>query len=377
MKMATIPGLDVSVSRLGFGCMRFPTLEDGKIDRVKAAGLVDLAYQSGVNYFDTAYGYHGGESELFIGEALKQYPRDSFYLADKLPIWLVSKPEDTDNLFQEQLVKTQVEFFDFYLIHALNAPRWKAVKENGVLDKLTEFKKQGKLRRLGFSYHGDLATYLELVDAFDWDFVQLQVNYVDWLGIDAKAYYDKLCEKKIPCVVMEPVRGGFLASPPDEVKADMATFEGGVVTPAGWAMRWCIDKDNMPVILSGMSAGEQVRENLATFSEADKLTEAQAAFLERCAEKIAGIKAIPCTACGYCMPCPFGVDIPEIFGAYNRYKLYGNAFRSNADYKDLLDRGHGADQCTKCGACALQCPQSIDIPGRLPEMHDFLLALMP
>lgn len=355
------------ISRLGFGCMRFPTQADGKIDRAAAMEMLDAAYKGGVNYFDTAYGYHDYESENFTGEALKRYPRDSYYLTTKLPIWLVETEEDVDRLFDEQRAKCGVDFFDFYLIHALDHDRWERAKRLGVYERLLKKKEQGLIGQLGFSYHGDIETFRDCVDSCAWDLVQIQINYVDYTMNDAKAYHDKLCEKNIPCVVMEPVRGGFLANLPASAQSELRRVNND--PDAKWALRWCLDMPNMLIILSGMSTLEQVRQNLELFSGHAPMAAEEYVALARSREALLNIKTVPCTACGYCMDCPFGVDIPGVFAIYNEYKLFGNPFRAKEDYRRMGEIGHPADACTRCGACMPMCPQGIEIPDRLAEIH--------
>lgn len=361
----------IRASRLGFGGMRFPE-KDGKIDREPAMKMIDAAYRAGVNYFDTAYMYHEGESEPFIGEALSRYPRESYLLATKLPAWMVKTQEDIGRLLDEQLEKCGVDYFDFYLMHSLDKYRWPVMKETRAYEQLIQKKKEGRIRALGFSYHGDIDTFREVVDAVEWDFVQIQINYLDYDIVDAKAYYDKLCEKGIPCIAMEPVRGGFLAGLPDSARRELEAVNAD--SAARWALRWCMDLDNIPVILSGMSSMEQVEDNLATFAEHRPLDGAERAALERAKEAIMAVRTIPCTGCRYCMDCSFGVDIPEVFAVYNRYKLFGDGFRTSVDYKELGD-GRRADVCTRCGACVPMCPQGIAIPERLAEAHEEIRAV--
>jgi len=363
----------IEVSRLGFGAMRLPVGGDRKIDWAKAAAMVDKAVESGVNYFDTAYLYHGGESELFLGEALKKYPRDSYYLATKMPPHRVETEDEFYRIFEEQLHKLQTDHIDFYLLHGLSAIRLNSVRQLNMVDKLAAMKKAGKIRFMGFSYHGDTDTFRELIDMGVWDFAQIQINYLDYAMINAKALYDKLTTANIPCICMEPIRGGWLANPPDEAKSLMAGFGGSAATPAGWGFRWCIDKDNLAVILSGMNTLEQVEENTGTFASDSKLTPAQNEMLAKVSAIITGAKTVPCTACRYCMDCPAGVDIPEVFRIYNHFKTFKNAFRAGEDYKALIHFGHGVDKCTRCGACSLQCPQEISIPEELDAIKDILL----
>lgn len=366
---------DIAVSRLGYGCMRFPTA-DGKIEREPSKAMLEAAIKGGVNYFDTAYVYHNQESESFVGEVLANYPRDSFYIATKLPVWLLNQQNNINMLFEEQLKRLQTDYIDFYLIHAINASRWNYTKENKVIEQLLEEKEKGRIKFLGFSYHGDFETFKEVIDAFDWDFAQIQINYADYDMIGAKAYFDILAEREIPCIVMEPVRGGFLANPPAKVKELMASMDNKI-SPAAWAMRWCMDLENTPVILSGMGHIDQVIDNLETFKEARKLSSAEKEMFADAVDILKSVKSVPCTACNYCMDCPYGVDIPGIFSIYNIQQLFGNNFRANAEYKDFLELGKGVDKCVDCGKCAPLCPQDIDIPGKLKELHEFLLNVYP
>ncbi|MCL2564785.1 MAG: aldo/keto reductase [Defluviitaleaceae bacterium] len=365
----------ISVSRLGYGAMRFPTI-DGKIDREPSEAMVDAAFKGGVNYFDTAYIYLNQESESFMGEVLSKYPRDSFYIATKLPIWLANQEKDVIKIFEEQLNRLRVEMIDFYMLHALNGGRWNAAKKLRAMEQLLEEKKKGRIKFLGFSYHGDLETFKGLVDEFDWDFVQIQINYADYEMIGAKAYFDILAEKKIPCIVMEPVRGGFLADPPPRV-SELMTALDSKLSPAAWAMRWCMDLDNTPVILSGMSHMDQVEDNLETFKVPKKLSSGEKEMFASAVDVLKSVKSVPCTACNYCMDCPYGVDIPGIFSIYNIQQLFGNNFRANADYKDFLELKKAGDKCINCGQCAPLCPQDIDIPNKLTELHEFLLKVYP
>jgi len=361
--------LGVEISQLGFGAMRLPTLEDGKIDWEESAKMIDKAYEAGVNYFDTAYPYHGGESQVFLGETLKKYPRESYHFATKLPTWLIDSKQTMENVFEEQLKNCGMDYFDFYMIHGLGEDRNHLVEQHGIYDFLLEQKKAGRIKFLGFSYHGNYEAFKYLFDTYKWDFAMIQYNYVDDLLIDTGKFYDMMVEHDCPCMVMEPVRGRFLAEPPlealDVLKEDY--------TPAGWALRWCRDKSNTAVTISGMSTMEQVEENIQTFAQSpDKLTADEAAMLERARDIMLGIKMIPCTYCGYCMDCPAGVDIPGIFEVYNQYKLFPNEFRAGIGYGQLVRNGKGDEHCTNCGICSPLCPQNIDIPARLAEVQEEL-----
>ena len=361
----------IEVSRLGYGCMRLPMV-DGEIDKELSEKMIDTAYLNGVNYFDTAYVYLNGKSEIFVGQALKKYPRDSYYIATKLPTWMVSEEKDVHHILEEQLNKLDMDYVDFYLIHGVTATRLEMMRKYDIYEKCLELKKSGKIKFLGFSFHGSLDTLQTVLDEYDWDFVLVQINYTDWDMIGAKNFYHLLEEKGVPSIIMEPVRGGFLANPPDEVK-DLMAAEDPSVSPAGWALRWCMDLDNAPVILSGMSEQGQVDENLKIFEKERKLSDSEKAMFEKAVNCFKKVNAVGCTYCGYCMDCPHGVDIPGIFRIYNIHQIFKNNFRASSDYNDFMVRGRGFDKCTKCDVCAKQCPQNIAISEKLEELHEFLL----
>jgi len=361
--------LGVEISQLGFGAMRFPTLENGKINWEESAKMIDRAYEAGVNYFDTAYPYHGGESQVFLGETLKKYPRDSYHFVTKLPIWLVDSKQGMEDMFNEQLKNCGMDYFDFYMIHALGEDRNPLIEKHGVYDFLLEQKKAGRIKFLGFSYHGDYKSFKYLFDNYKWDFAMIQYNYVDDVLIESGKFYDLMVEHDCPCMIMEPVRGRFLAEPP-QAALDVLQKD---YSPAGWALRWCRDKSNNVVTISGMSTMEQVEENIQTFSQSpEKLTDAEIAMLSRARDIMLDIKMIPCTYCGYCVDCPAGVDIPGIFGTYNQFKLFPNEFRAGVDYGKIVRDGKGDDKCNNCGKCSPLCPQGIDIPAKLAEVQEEL-----
>jgi len=363
--------LGVEISQLGFGAMRLPTLETGKIDWEQSAKLVDRAYEAGVNYFDTAPPYHGGESQIFLGETLKKYPRESYHYATKLPVWIIKSKQHMEDIFNEQLVNSCVDYFDFYMIHGLGEDRNKLVKQYDIYEFLLEQKKTGRIKFLGFSYHGNFEAFKYLFDNYKWDFAMIQYNYVDDVLMQMNEFYDLMKERDIPCMVMEPVRGGFLANPPQAALDEMQKFEGDKYSPAGWALRWCRDKSNVAVTLSGMSNMEQVEENIRNFAQSpDKLTDAEHALLTRARDIMLNIKTIPCTYCDYCMDCPAGVNIPRVFEVYNQFRLFPNEFRAGVNYGKLVRDGKGFNSCTKCGICSPLCPQNIDIPARLADLHE-------
>lgn len=363
-------GIDQNPSLLGFGCMRLPTLIPGEpaIDVAKAESMIDLAYQRGVNYFDTAYPYHHGMSETFIGNALKKYPRESFYLADKMPSWLIKSPEDAKRIFAEQLQKCQVEYFDFYLCHALSRDAFKPYLIPGVMDFLYQMKAEGKIRHLGFSFH-DTPDILEtIINTYEWDFVQLQLNYLDWDLQDAKRQYEIVTSKNIPVIVMEPIRGGTLATLSDEATTIFknANPEASI---ASWALRYAASKKDVLVVLSGMSNLEQVEDNLHTMSQFKPINESDQSVIDQALDAFLKSRTVPCTACGYCMPCPHGVDIPGNFKIFNGYQISKSEWAFLRDMNHL-DESARASACIACGECLSKCPQKIEIPTRLGEIAD-------
>lgn len=353
------------ISLLGFGCMRLPKIDPDKsdIDFDKAAEMIDYAYKNGVNYFDTAYPYHEGKSELFVGEVMKKYPRESFHLASKLPVWLVEKPEDTEKYLNEQLQKCQVEYFDFYLCHALNRERLEIIRKNGIHEQLLKSKKEGKIRNLGFSFHGDFDTFEELLNEFKWDFVQIQLNYYDWKLQDAKRAYEMITSRGLQVVVMEPVRGGALHTLCKEA-VDIFKKADPNASVASWAVRYAASLPKVMTVLSGMTTMEQVKDNVATMVDFKPLTDGDRETIAQAVEAYSKSKTVPCTGCRYCMDCPSGVDIPLVFKVYNEYATTENKAKFLEQYDAMSDEKQ-AHNCVYCKACVSLCPQSIEIPEKL------------
>ncbi len=374
-KTTKFKGIDKNPSLLGFGCMRFPTLTADKpdIDEELAYKMIDYAYQHGVNYFDTAYPYHNGLSELFIGKALKKYPRDSFYLASKMPSWLIKSKDDAERIFNEQLGKCQVEYFDYYLCHALGKEQFKPYLLPGVMDFLYQMKKEGKIRHLGFSFHDTPEVLDEIIHTFQWDFVQLQINYLDWTFINSKKMYDIVNDYGVPCIVMEPVRGGTLATLCDESQQVFKAYNPKV-SVAFWAIRYVASKPNVMLVLSGMSNMEQTIDNVKTMTSFRPITEDEQKVIDQALEIFLNSQTIPCTSCGYCMPCPHGVDIPGTFRVYNQYAISKRAWQFLPEYKDNL-KDKNADFCISCGDCLELCPQKIEIPDRMSEISKLVISL--
>jgi len=367
--------LGVELSVLGFGCMRFP-VKDGRIERVEATAMLDYAYRNGVNYFDTAWGYHNQESQYFVGEALSAYPRDSFYLATKMPVWLCDQPSDYDKYFTEQLVRCKTDYFDFYLLHALNQERFDNAVALGALDWLTKIRRSGKARCVGFSFHDDPDVFPGILDAYDWDFVQIQHNYIDDEHIRSGELYRELTQRGIPATVMEPVRGGHLATLPDDV-ANILRAAAPERSMAAWALQWVASQRGVQVTLSGMSTMAQVEENVRIFSQDPfTLTPAELTAVAKAAERLLSYKTIDCTDCKYCQPCPHGVNIPHMFEVYNRYQMFHNASIAASEYSgQLADLSARADMCTECETCLPLCPQHIDIIDKLAEVHEVMSVL--
>ena len=351
------------VSLLGYGCMRFPTDDAGNIDEARAEALLLRAYEAGINYFDTAWPCHSGKSEPFVGKVMSKLPRDSFYLATKLPIWAIDSLDKAREIFDTQLEHLHSEYVDYYLLHALDEERWEKCLKLGIVDFLVEQKRLGRIRKLGFSFHAPYAVFKRIIDHRRWDFCQIQLNYMDTehqAGLQGLAYAEA---KGIPCVIMEPVKGGTLASLPEYASAPLkaAAPQSSI---ASWAFRYLAGFDNVRVILSGMSSEEQLEDNLGTFSPYIPLSDHEKVALD---EAIAALKSRPnngCTRCKYCMPCASGVEIPRIFSIWNEYQRYQNDAMAAKDYKDIRPYGR-AQCCIRCGKCEAACPQKIKIRDEL------------
>ncbi len=375
MEKRFIKRLGKEISLLGFGTMRLPILGDKteNIDYATAQKMVDYALDMGVNYFDTAWSYHGGLSETFIGGALKKHPRERFYLADKLPTWAIGSTRDAERIFAEQLKKCQVEYFDFYLVHTLNEEFYKIYREFDLFELLEKKKNQGLIRHLGFSFHDTPALLARIADEHPWDFAQIQLNYLDWETCDAKGQYEALTQRDIPVIVMEPVRGGALATL-NENAAGILRKADPTVSLASWAIRYAASLPNVMTVLSGMSTPEQVEDNIRTMTPFRPLSEAEHATVDKAAAAFRASGTIPCTGCRYCMDCPSGVDIPRVFSIYNLYCVSHNpyVFRNTFNSMRASER---ASSCTSCGACLKLCPQGIDIPTHMKEITELTLTI--
>ena len=361
-----------NLSRLGFGCMRLPVLEGGAIDEKTLQKMMDDAIAGGVNYFDTAWPYHSGMSEVAIGKALARYPRDSWYLANKYPGHQIMKSYHPEEIFEQQLKKCGVEYFDFYLLHNVyeNSMNTYMDEKWGILDYFKEQKRLGRIRHLGFSSHArpeTLARFLDYAGA-DMEFCQIQLNYLDWTLQDAKTKYEILSERGIPVWVMEPVRGGKLAALPEAHGAQLRALRPEE-SDASWSFRWLLSLPNVKMVLSGMSNTEQMQDNIRTFSAGQPLSEPETALLFEIADTLKA--ALPCTRCRYCCDgCPMQLDIPMLIHAYNDIK-FGSSMTVPMQM-DALPEDKRASACIGCGQCSSICPQKIDIPKALSDLARIL-----
>jgi len=366
---------DMKLSALGFGAMRLPvsdSIPGTPIDEEKTEEIVDFALRHGVNYFDTAYGYHDGTSEVVMGKVLGKYPRDSYYLATKFPGYDLSNMDKVDTIFEEQLGKCGMEYFDFYLLHNIyekNIDPYLDPKY-GIMDYLLKQKENGRIRHLGFSAHGRYDTMKRFLEAYGdkMEFCQIQLNYLDWKLQDAKAKVELLNEYHIPIWVMEPLRGGKLAELSAENEAKLHALRPEEAVPA-WAFRFLQSIPGVTMVLSGMSNRDQLEKNIATFAEDRPLNEEEMAAILEAADSM--LDVLPCTACRYCVShCPKGLDIPTLLSLYNETRFVNGLITHMA--VDALDEEKRPDACAGCHSCEAVCPQQLEIAG---AMKDFVRKL--
>ena len=361
------------LSALGFGAMRLPVIDgdDGRIDEAAALRMVDTAMQNGINYYDTAWGYHGENSELVMGKALSRYPRDSFYVATKFPGYDPSNWGKVEEIFEQQLKKLGVEYFDFYLFHnvcEMNIDAYLNDEKYGIYSYLMKQKLSGRIRHLGFSCHGSIPVLQRFLDAYgkDMEFCQLQLNYLDWTFQNGKEKVALLDQQNIPVWVMEPLRGGKLAKLLPEYEARLKELRPDEEIPA-WAFRFLQSIPSVTMILSGMSNDEQLEKNLITFAEDKKLNEVEMSALLDIAEKMLSVGTVPCTACHYCVShCPQGLNIPDLLALYNEHAFTGGGFIAPMAL-GALPEDKRPQACLQCRSCEQVCPQQIKISEVLAD----------
>ena len=372
----------LKLSGIGFGAMRLPVINgnDADIDEAEAIRLVDKAYESGVNYFDTAWGYHGGNSEIVMGKALKKYPRDSFYLSTKFPGYDVSNFGKVEEIFEKQLEKCQVEYFDFYFIHnvtELNIEQYLDDDRYHTFSYLMEQRKKGRIKHLGFSCHGNLDTMKRFLDRYGdyMEFGMIQMNFLDYEFQDARVKAEMLNERNIPIWVMEPLRGGMLTKLPEDGMKRLEELRPGV-KPVEWAFRFEQSIPGVKMILSGMSQMDQMMENISIFDEKKPLDEKEIATLTDIAKGMVNGKIVPCTSCKYCVShCPKGLDIPSFMWHYNETKFTGGGFIS-AMYIMSLPKDKVPAACIGCRSCEKVCPQTIKISEAIKELDSMTVGMV-
>lgn len=366
---------DFKVSALGFGTMRLP-VDGGDASRIKEEESIKLirnAIQKGVNYIDTAYPYHHGNSELLVGKALKDGYREKVKLATKMPVWLINEYSDFDKYLNEQLKKLQTDHIDMYLLHALNKDRINNLEKIGVYRFLDQALEDGRIRYAGFSFHDDLNTFKRIVDSYNWTFCQIQYNYLDTkyqAGTEGLKY---AASKGLAVVIMEPLKGGKLAiKVPETVKNAFAEYDKGM-TPARWALRWIWNQKEVTLLLSGMNSDKQLDENISIADEAliDSMSEEELCTIENAENEFKKLIKVDCTACEYCLPCPKGVNIPRNFELYNSAYMYDDIEESKRGYTGM-DENERANSCIECGRCESLCPQHITIRKCLKDVHAIL-----
>lgn len=402
------PSTGDKVSILGYGCMRYPTIPDtdGELDQDAINESIDYALANGVNYFDTSPAYCKGQSETATGIALSRHPRDSYFIATKLSNFDKStwSREKSEEIYRNSLKNLQVDYIDYLLLHGIGMGGMEAYngryEDNGMLDFLIAEKKSGRIRNLGFSYHGEIEVFDHLLKLHDdgrlkWDFVQIQLNYVDWLhakevnprNTNGEYLYAELQKRYIPSVIMEPLLGGRLASLPDNLSAILKA-ERPDDSIAKWAFRYAGTPEGILTVLSGMTYMEHLKENIATYSPLEPITPEEDGLLMRIAIMMVEYPVINCTQCSYCMPCPYGLDIPAIFGHYNKMVNAGSIIpdRQDRNYasarRDFLvglsrkvSERREPGRCVNCGECLIHCPQGIEIPSEMERIYNFMEGL--
>lgn len=359
----------IKTSMLGFGCMRF-AYKDDKVDKELAIKLVRNAYENGVNYFDTAYVYLGGESEPILGEAISVFPRETYHLATKYSFWNLESQEEIESMIDKQLTNLKTDYIDFYLLHALNKDRFEYIKKHNLLDIVKKWKEQGKIRHIGFSFHDDQEKFFNILNYYDWEFCQIQFNYMDYLSQQGQEGYNELVKRKIPIIVMEPLKGGKLCAFNPEIAKKYKEYSDDSL--AKWAIRWVLSQKGVMTILSGMNEMSQLDENLDIVSNFAPLNEKEKSLVLEVSELLRKVEVVGCTGCKYCMPCPKGVDIPRNLRLLNDYEMYRSIGDVKWQYGFLKKNNADASVCVNCKACVSKCPQQINIPDYLKKVRELV-----
>ncbi len=376
MKYRQFGKLNWKVSALGFGAMRLPLAKKdnpANIDEEKTIEMIRYAIDHGVNYVDTAWPYHEKQSEIAVGKALQDGYREKVKLATKLPTWRIEKKDDVDKYLNKQLEKLQTDHIDCYLLHTLDKKKWPKLKEIGTLERLEKFREKGKINYIGFSFHDNLDVFKNIVDSYNWDFCQIQYNYIDTEFQAGKKGLKYAATRGLAVVIMEPLRGGLLANiPPSPIQK---IFEQVPVkrTPAERALQWLWNQPEVSVVLSGMGRLHEVKENVesADNSGINSLDEKELALIEKAGEKFREISPVGCTGCGYCLPCPNNVNIPMNFQLYNEANIYDLYDEKLKTYNSWLLDNKRADSCIQCGECEEKCPQNIKISKLMPQVAEY------
>lgn len=379
-KVATrtfLKGKKEEISLLGFGAMRLPVIDgvETNIDEKKVEEMVAYAMEHGINYYDTAYVYHMGESENVMGKILQKYPRESFYLATKMPLSIIQSKQQAEQIFEEQLKKCKVDYFDFYLAHSVSVNTYETFKNCDIYNILSKKKQEGKIKYLGFSFHDTPELLEEVASKYKWDFVQLQVNAIDWEMVNAQKQYEIAEKNGLQIVVMNPLRGGQLSTLNEESAAILKQANPDA-SLSSWGLRYVGSKPNILCTLSGMTTIEHLKDNVNTFTDFKPLDNKEQEVYKQAIEKYKLAGAIACTGCKYCIQCPVGIEIPKIFMMYNQHKN-GTKFRDwqfTMAYEQIPEK-HRADKCINCGLCKTKCPQKLDIPNLLKEVDTLYKSL--
>ncbi len=369
MEKKKIRGLDRETSMLGHGIMRLVTAEDGTVNMQESIDLIRYGIDHGITYIDTAYTYHGGRSEMIVGKALKDGYREKVILADKMPIWLAKTEEDLERFFSKQLQRLDVEYIDMYLIHNIIKPNWRKTQKLNVLSFLEQKKAEGKIGNIGFSFHGDLELFREVIDAFPWGFCQIQLNFLDkdiQAGLKGLEYAR---EHGVDVIVMEPLKGGRVTDriPPTVQKLWDEAKEKGIIeadrTPAKTAFKWVASQPGVVQILSGMNSKEQIDENIAIFSDAElfSISREESELIDKVAAEYNRLIKYQCTRCEYCLPCEKKLNIPGIIEYLNSWYAFEKNPSTATEYINWTAPGHHASDCIGCGKCEENCPQSLPI----------------